>query len=440
MFEDRSLYSKEAEESFVGTLVVYPQELILYRTEISADDIYIESARKIYIALCELMDENIDPSPPVVLDRCSVEAPRLAEIMKAAVMRHQLKGLAEIIKEDSRRRALDKLANDIALRVKDDFSSDDITSYVDDALTNIRADNAEMWISNRDLLKKQLEVIEERYNAGGVIGISTGFSDLDEHLGGLIPGNLIMLAAVPKAGKTSFALHMAMNSGVPTLFFTLEMLPNELMDRQLAIASKVPAKSLRTGKISSDAWSKLGAGMSKLRDLPLAFVWRSGLTVGDIRAICLWHKQKHGLGLVVIDQLDKIYEPAIRGENQATRIGRVTTGLKNLARDLEVPVVCLTQLLDKRIAGRDTKRPQHGDIRDSSYPDQDADVVLYLWRPALYEPDNERWKNKVEVIIARSRATAEGSVWVKWEPQYTKFSLLTKDDWPRGDYKKGGAR
>lgn len=432
----KPLFNKDAEEAFVGGLIVRPQELVNYRTEVRADDFYVEPARQIYIALCELMDENIEPSAPVILDRCKATAEQIGVIMGKGAMRHQLKGLVEVIKEDSKRRALDKLADDIAVRVQDEFNSSEIANYVDNVLANIRADNAGKWITNKELLAKQFEIIEERYTAGGVIGISTGFPELDEHLGGLAPGNLIMLAAVPKAGKTAFALHMAMNSGVPTLFFTLEMMPSELMDRQLAIASKVPAKSIRTGKIAEDAWAKLSDGMGKIGKIPLSFVWQSGLAVGDIRSICLQYKQQHGLELVIIDQLDKIFEPSTRGENQATRIGRVTMGLKNLARDLEVPVVCLTQLLDKKVAGRDIPRPKHGDIRDSSYPDQDADVVLYLWRPSLYDPDNEKWMNLVEVIIARSRSTAEGSIWVRWVPQYTEFTLLDKAWWPKGDYKR----
>lgn len=438
----QKLCNPEAELAFVGTMLVHPDELPQYRTRVRVDDICTENARQAYAAICAISDSGAEPSMPLVYERCEgrLTPADIAAISSNGVLPFQVGELAEIITEDAQRRALVQLAKDVALRAYDGFRAGDITTHIDNTLANMRARGNASWITNRDLLAKHIELIEERYKSGGVIGVSTGFPDLDERLGGLVPGNLIMLAAVPKAGKTSCALHMAMHSGVPTLFFTLEMLPEELMDRQLAMQAKVPAYAIRTGKVGLDAWHKIGRAAGPLSELPLSFVWQSGLTVGDIRNISLQYKQQHGLGLIVIDQLDKIHEPAERGENQATRIGRVTTGLKNMARDLGVPVICLTQLLDKQIAQRDVPRPKHGDIRDSSYPDQDADVVLYLWRPSLYWPDEADWRNLVEIIIARSRATAEGSIWVRWEPQYTMFSLLNQDSWPQGVGRKSGGR
>ncbi len=426
------LFNKQAEQAFVGCLILNPSEIISYRTNIKTNDFYLEVCRVAYETLCKLVDAGETPSELLVLEKSGLDPVQIGELLSASAMPFELDGLAKVIKEYSKKRMFGKMVQDVSKRLQDDTSSEDIAVYVDTVLADMRKDNTAKWISNRDLLMQHIATIEQRYEAGGVIGVSTGFTDLDEKLGGLVPGNLIMLAAVPKAGKTSFALHMGMNSSVNTLFFTLEMLPEELMDRQLAITSKISSKSSRTGKMSDTDWKNLSTGITKVQKIPLSFVWQSGLSVGEIRAICLQYKQQHDLGLVIIDQLDKIYEPGTRGENLAVKIGRVTTGLKNIARDLDVPVVCLCQLLDKRIASRDTKRPQHGDIRDSSYPDQDADIVLYLWRPSMYDPQNVKYQNLVEVIIARSRATAEGSVWVRWVPQYTEFTLLDKNFWPGG--------
>ena len=422
----------EAERAFVATLIIHPAELAAYRTQVSADDILSEVPRRAYAALCALADAGREISPPLLLDECKLTAQQVADLMSASLLPFNLPELAQVIREDARKRSLLRLAQDISLRGYDpDVTSDEAMAYVESALAQLRSKSAAQWISNRDLLAQHFQVLEERHEKGGVIGVKTGFADLDNHLGGLVPGNLVFLAATPKTGKTSWALHVALNCGVPCLFFTLEMLPSELADRQLAMKARVSARKIRTGMMGDEDWRRLNPAVKELAEAPVAFVWQSGLTVGDIRAICQHYRQRHGLGLVIIDQLDKIHEPRTPGENDTTRIGRVTRGLKMLARDLEAPVICLAQLLDKAIAQRRVPRPQHGDIRDSSYPDQDADVVLYLWRPTLYWPKSQKYRNMVEIIIARSRATAEGSVWVRWEPEYTLFELLDKGAWPK---------
>lgn len=422
----------DAERAFVGTLIVHPDELAAWRTQVSADDIFTEVPRRAYAGLCALADAGREISPPLLLDAAKLTAQQVADLMSASLLPFNLPELAQVIREDARKRRLIQLARDLALRGYDpETTADEAMSYAENVLGQLRSKAGEQWISNRDLLTQHFEVLDARYHQGGVIGVPTGFKDLDEHLGGLVPGNLVFLAATPKTGKTSWALHVALNCGVPCLFFTLEMLPSELADRQLAMKAKVAARKIRTGMMSDDDWRRLSPALGELAEVPVAFVWQSGLTVGDIRAICQHYKQRHGLGLVIIDQLDKIHEPRVPGENDTTRIGRVTRGLKMLARDLEVPVICLAQLLDKAIAQRRVPRPQHGDIRDSSYPDQDADVVLYLWRPTLYWPKSQKYRNMVEIIIARSRATAEGSVWVRWEPQFTLFQALERASWPK---------
>ncbi|WP_409449714.1 DnaB-like helicase C-terminal domain-containing protein [Candidatus Igneacidithiobacillus taiwanensis] len=140
---------------------------------------------------------------------------------------------------------------------------------------------------------------------------------------------------------------------------------------------------------------------------------------------------RHGLGLVIIDQLDRVLEPEKRGENLSARIGRTTRKLKDMARDLRVPVICLVQLLDKQTATRKSPRPGYGDVRDSSHPDQDCDVMLYLWRPEFYWPNKPGVRGLAEIIVARQRSGPPGSVWVRWKPRYTSFANLPPDEWPR---------
>jgi replicative DNA helicase len=280
------------------------------------------------------------------------------------------------------------------------------------------------WESNHDLVYRHFDTISRRNDNKDSLGVKSGFMDLDRITGGWRPGQLIFIGAVPKAGKTSAALHCAMKAEVPVLFFSLEMMPEELADRQFAVEAEVDAHSIITGHINDNDWAKVMGKMDTLMGKDISWIKKSGLSVLEIKAVAQRFKQENGLGLIIIDQLDKVSERKQGNENRTDQIGRVTRGLKEMALELEVPVLCLVQLLDKNIGQRKNKRPSSGDVRDSSYPDQDCDVMIYLWRPAIYYPDAKSWANTAELIVSRQRSGATGSAWVQWTPEFTKFREL----------------
>lgn len=429
----------EAERSLVGGLIYYAAELEHVLPIATPMDVHDPFLREVFTELVALGEKNIVPEIPVLAERFPGKAVELAQLQSEAPLTGaNLDHLAEIIRNDSRKRRILDIAREIANKVYDDTTQiTDILAFAESSLATLGNVGGAKWITNRALLLDHIKTIRRRREMGGVQGVKTGFPDLDERLGGLTEGQLVFIAAVPKAGKTSCAMHIALYCGVPCLFYTLEMLPEELADRELAAASrtgKTPSSigvhQIRSGRLSDEHMGAVLNISENLSRLPLSFVWQSGLSVQDIRILARQYMQEYGLGLVIIDQLDKIAEPRQGNESDTTRIGRVTRALKDMARDLRVPVICLTQLLDKQVAGRKVPRPQHGDIRDSSHPDQDADVILYLWRPSLYWPDKSEYRNMVEIIIARARSSAEGSVWVQWEPEFTAFRAMPREYWP----------
>ena len=425
----------DAERAVLGTLLQYPEQLPEAVKQLNADDFSTFELQEVYKVIVELFNEEKPINPITVTEEIkkkdvNIGALNIARLLQEALPAIQLPGLVEIVRKYSTKRKLLQIAQEVKLMVeKAEEEPEDIINAVQSKLIALSAGKAEI-ISNKELMLRELDIIEARYKGEIQPGITSGFSDLDALTGGWRPGQLIFLGAVPKMGKTAMALHFALHSKVPTLFFTLEMQPEELADRQISAMGKIEGKKIRDGKLETDdEWKKVTDTADKLMKLPIGWVSKNNINVEEIKAYALQYKREYGLGLIIIDQLDKIYEKPRAGENKTELIGRITRKLKILARELEVPVICLIQLLDKDVSKRANPRPGHGDVRDSSYPDQDADIMLYLWRPYFYwqKPD---LKHLAEIIVSRNRAGETGSVWVYWEPEFTRFGLLAREYWP----------
>jgi len=425
----------DAEAAILGAVITgehpnLPHELI---TKLKADDFYHGMHQAVYKAISQQVADN----KPVGLIGINEALPdisvvELTNIMGQQCFPSQFDYYCRLVKENSTRRKLIEHSIRVRNLVYEDEDIDDILSDIEKSFYDITKDEAVDWETNFDLMVRHQKTLSERYNnKGQVQGVKTGFVDLDKMTGGWRPGQLIFLGAVPKMGKTSAGLHFALHSQVSTLFFTLEMLPEEIADRQLSIGAQVKGYRIKNGYFNEDHWQKVTQASRNLSRLPIGWVKKSGMTVTEIRAVCRRFQAEHGLGLVIIDQLDKIHEPRHKGEMKTDIIGRVTSSLKNMARDLEVPVIVLVQLLDKATSKRASPRPTFGDIRDSSCPDQDGDVIIYLWRPEFYWPQKEQLKGKAEIIVSRQRSGAAGSIWVTWQPDYTAFLSLVKESWPK---------
>ncbi len=430
--------SMEAENGIIGGLLADRTLVAEVLTILKPEDFYFERQKQCYKVMIEDFQAGREITLATVAERAKVDVTWLSDCWNSYITSNQVLEYARLVKQYSQRRQVIRLAYNAISKAKDVTGGEDgfvaVLDQLQQGLVECSRGEGEDWEMNSALIPRHFSSIEKRKGTDGVTGVTSGFKDLDDVTAGWHPGQLIFLGAVPKQGKTSMAMHFALRSQVPTLFFTLEMLPEEIADRQFAAVGKVSAQKIKTGNLSSEDWQKLTEATGLLASKPVGWVKKAGLTVTQIKAICRRFQVEHGLGLVIIDQLDKISERGLPNENRSDAIGRTTRALKLMAMDLEVPVICLTQLLDKQVSRRDTPRPKPGDIRDSSYPEQDADVVLFMWRPCFYWPEETKFKNKAEIIISRQRSGATGSVWVRWDSETVSFDNLVWTEWPEVEW------
>jgi replicative DNA helicase len=424
----------EAEWALVGLIINHPTLINQTIGKLKPEDFYSSKTKRIYSAMVEMAAAGEDITVPGIGNRYPKEPGIISDCGHAILYQgfpHALESYINLIKSTAMRRKAITIGRTLMLLAIEEPDVQKIVNYAQDGIYQLDKGVGADYEMNADLLFRHFDTLQTRNTKKGLAGERSGFVDLDNITGGWRPGQLIFLGAVPKAGKTSFALHCALNCESPVLFFSMEMLPEEMADRELAVQAEVNSQDITTGRIKAEDWTKLSNAMGALCEKKVGWVRKSGLTTLEIKAVARRFQSEHNLGLIVIDQLDKISETRHKGESRTDQIGRVTRGLKEMAMDLEVPVLCLVQLLDKAISQRKNPRPSIGDVRDSSYPDQDADIMLNLWRPCLYWPNRTEYENMAEVIISRHRAGPTGSIWVRWVPEYTKFQSLAKEYWPK---------
>jgi replicative DNA helicase len=281
----------------------------------------------------------------------------------------------------------------------------------------------------RDLLGQSLDHLEQLFSRGeSVTGLATGYTDLDEQLAGLQPSNFIVVGARPAMGKTSFALGMVAHAGVkmgqPVLLFSLEMSHLELTQRLLCSEARVDANRMRTGKLREADWPKIGNAISRMSEAPIFIDDNPNLTVMDIRARSRRLKSREGLGLVVVDYL-QLMTGRHGAENRQVEVSEISRGLKILARELEVPVVALSQL-SRGLEMRQDKRPMLADLRESGSIEQDADVVLFLYRDELYNPDSTDSQGTAEVIVAKHRNGPTGVTRLAFIGHHARFDNMAR--------------
>jgi replicative DNA helicase len=280
----------------------------------------------------------------------------------------------------------------------------------------------------KDILFDTFERIEQLYNTkGGITGVPTGFPDLDEKTSGFQPSDLILIAARPSMGKTAFALNIAQNAAirykVPVAIFSLEMSKEQLVQRMLCAESNVDSHKLRTGRLDEEDWPKLARAMGPLSEAPIYIDDTPGISSLELRAKARRLKAEKGLGLIIIDYL-QLMSGRGNSENRQQEISEISRSLKALARELNVPVVALSQL-SRAPEMRSDHRPILSDLRESGSQEQDSDVVAFLYRDDYYNPDTDK-KNIAEVIIAKQRNGPTGTVELVWLPRFTKFASLEK--------------
>ena len=353
----------------------------------------------------------------------------LANIAGAVGSSVNVKSYAKIVEEKSVLRRLIKLSGDISeISYK---AGDDINVILDKAEKGIfdvmQNRNTDSFSSIMDVAYDTFANIEKIYNSTEKItGISTGFTDFDAKTAGLQKSDLVLIAARPSMGKTAFVLNVAqyaaVKNNVPVAIFSLEMSKEQLVNRMLCAQSLVDAQKVRTGELTAEDWSKLVDGMGILSEAPIYIDDTPGITAMDIRAKCRRLKLEKGLGLVVIDYL-QLMSGSGRSDSRQQEISEISRSLKAVAREIEAPVIALSQL-SRACESRSDHRPMLSDLRESGAIEQDADLVAFLYRDEYYFPEKTENKNKAELIIAKQRNGPTGTVNLTWLGQYTKFANM----------------
>ncbi|SHF03132.1 primary replicative DNA helicase [Thermoanaerobacter uzonensis DSM 18761] len=427
----------EAEQSVLGSMLLSRDAIIDVSEIIKADDFYKESHKKLFDVMIEMFEKDIPVDLVTVVDelrkRNMLEAvggiDYIASLSSNVITTANVSYYAKLIKEKATLRRLIEASSEI---MELSYQGDDVETVLDIAEQKIfdiaQGRNTTNFSPIKDVLMNTFYKIEELYkNKGQLTGIPSGFPDLDLKTAGFQPSDFILVAARPSMGKTSFALNIAQNAalltGLPVAIFSLEMSKEQLVNRLICSTANIDSQKLRTGNLDEDDWMKLAAAMTPLSKAPIYIDDTPGIGVMDIRAKCRRLKLEKGLGLVMIDYL-QLMQGRGKAENRQQEISEISRSLKSLARELNVPVITLSQL-SRAPESRSDHRPILSDLRESGAIEQDADIVMFLYRDDYYHKDSEK-KNIAEVIIAKHRNGPTGTVELLWLAQYTKFASLDK--------------
>ena len=424
----------EAEQAIIGSMLTDKDAVISAVEVLKADDFYREDNKIIYEAILNLYSrsEPID----IITVKSELESmgkidqvgclEYLAELPEKVPTTANVEKYISIVKEKSELRRLIKAANEIIEQGYDPTENiDDIMNSAEKKIFNIMQDKDQKSYSPiKDVLIDAFTELEQLYNQKQhITGVPTGFIDLDYKTAGLHGSELILIAARPAMGKSAFALNIAanaaLNANTPVAIFSLEMSKEQLVTRMIALDSLVNSQKIQTGQLVDDEWDKIMESTEVIADAPIFVDDNSAITVADLRSKCRKLKQNNDLGLIIIDYL-QLMSTNKHVESRQQFISDTSRALKVLARELNVPVITLSQL-NRAVDSRPDHKPVLADLRESGAIEQDADVVMFIYRDDYYNPDTEK-KGIAEIIIAKQRKGATGSVDLVWMQDYTKFA------------------
>ncbi|MBR2878408.1 MAG: replicative DNA helicase [Clostridia bacterium] len=429
-------FNAEAEQSVLGSILVDPNCLTEITDKVTADDFYMPQNKLIYSAIIDLWNSG-EAVDSVTISKAlgpNIETvggyQYLANLAMITPTTQNLQAYIKIIQDKAVLRRLIGAAKEIqsiSFDENDDVSVilDTSEKYIYDILQNRQLQG---FTHIKDVLAGTFEQLEKVcINKGKTSGVATGFSDLDALTNGFQPSDLIIIAARPAMGKTSFALNIAqyaaLHKNVPVAVFNLEMSKEQLGNRIIWSEAMINGEKMRNGTLSDDDWPVIASVVGKLSKAPLYIDDSPGITVTDIRAKCRRLQLEKGLGMVVIDYL-QLMQGSKRTENRQQEISEISRSLKVLAKELNVPVIALSQL-SRATANRTDHKPMLSDLRESGAIEQDADMVIFLHRPDYYDPNTEK-KNIAECIIAKHRNGATDTIDLAWNGEFTKFRTLNK--------------
>ena len=445
-------HSVEAEQSLLGGLLLDNQAFDKIADLVNADDFYRDDHRRLFRHIAKLVDqgkpadvvtvaESIDGSE----DKDRTGGPAyLGSLAQNTPSALNIRRYAELVRERSVQRRLAQVATEIAESALSP-SGKEVGQLLDEAESRImevgeggqRATQG--FESIQPVLARVFERIDYLYhqeNKSDVTGLPTGFVDLDEKTAGLQPGDLVIVAGRPSMGKTAFALnlaeHVGVKSGAPVAIFSMEMGATQLAMRMLGSIARVDQHKMRTGRLDDQEWSRLSSAMSVLHEAPIYIDETGALNSLELRSRARRIYRQYGkLGLIVVDYLQLMSASSQKqGENRATEISEISRSMKSLAKELKVPVVALSQL-NRALETRDQKRPMMSDLRESGAIEQDADMILFIYRDEVYYPEKPDNKGKAEVIIGKQRNGPIGTVHLTFLGEHTRFeNAAAEGSWP----------
>ena len=428
----------EAEKAVLGAMLIKKDAIIEVQEILRPEDFYREAHKVAYEAMLKLTDneEAVDIVTLTEELRKEEQLERVGgvrfvtDIANTVPTAANISYHAKIVKEKAELRRLIDAATAIAAAAYED--TDEVANIMDDAEKRILAvaagQSTDGFEPMKTILLRTFDRINDLYDSkGNITGISTGFKDLDNLTSGLQPSDLVLVAARPSMGKTAFTLNMASYIGLHNLgtvaFFSLEMSKEQLMQRMLCSEGGIDAQRLRTGQLEDEEWTRLVETANRLNNAPIFIDDTAGITVMEMRSMARRLKAEHGLSVISIDYLQLMQgRPSKNSDNRQQEISEISRSLKALARELNVPVIALSQL-SRSVESRQVKRPMLSDLRESGSLEQDADIVMFLYREDYYDKDTEA-KNITEVIIAKHRNGPVDTIKLFFQKEFTKFRDL----------------
>lgn len=431
--------SLEAEQSVIGSMIMDQDAIVTAMEILLQEDFYHKQYGILFDAMIELYSSG-QPVDLVTLQNKLKEkdVPQevsslefVGELVRAVPTSANVKYYCNIVKENSMKRKLIRVTEEI---VNECYAGkESLESVLDktehDIFALLSSRTGGDYVPIRQVVMNALEKIEKASQQdGNVTGIPTGFIDLDYRTAGLQPSDLVLIAARPSMGKTAFVLniaqYVAFHENMCTAIFSLEMSKEQLVNRLFSLESRVDAQALRTGNLSDADWAKLVEGAGIIGDSELIIDDTPGISISEMRSKCRKYKLEHDLKLIIIDYLQLMSGSGRSTDSRQQEISDISRSLKALARELNVPVLALSQL-SRAVEQRPDHRPMLSDLRESGAIEQDADVVMFIYRDDYYNKDTEL-KGISEIIIAKQRNGPIGTVNLAWLPEYTKFANLER--------------
>jgi replicative DNA helicase len=432
----------EAEAGVLGSLLISPDAIVQVADFLHSEDFYRESHRTIFQAAVELYEAG-EPADLITLTDELARRGKLDEVGGAAYVSSlanqvptslNIKQYARIVERTSILRRLIQAASQIAAVAYNDPDAEAALQQSEQLLAGVsqryaRTDLEHIREALRDYINKLDQLHDHR---GAIVGVASGFSDLDRMTGGLQKSDLVILAARPSVGKTALALSLAHNTslrfGHSVAIFSLEMSKEQLVQRLLSMDAAVDQQKLRTGYLTDDEWDRISDSFGKLSEANIYIDDTPGISMVEMRSKARRLMQERGFDVLIVDYLQLMQGSSSNGnssrghENRVQEISEISRGLKGIARELNIPVVALSQL-SRAVESRNDKKPQLSDLRESGAIEQDADIVMFIYRDEVYNPDTDR-KNIADIIVAKHRNGPIGQISLYFQAAQTRYRDL----------------